>query len=389
MPENISDLQYMSVKEETTSGTPVTPTIYIPLFEEDVTVDVNPILENLIIGNRFKTYQALQGFRSHGGTVKTIAEPNTSLYIWSMLLKRGSVSGSGPYTWPFTVDVPVSSFTVDIAKGRLVQRYWGVKASQIKSSFQDGELQYDVAIQGVGSFITRKITNVSSNVLTLDTTYDAVPTKGLVASDLVRIFLASGAVVDTTVVSVTNTTVTVASAGGAAANDYICLRPVSAPSFSLQRPFLLPQTEFRFGATASAAASAAHTGLEVSPEWMVSHDFATDTGEVRSGSFDPVALVHTEVDAEVKGKVFFDTPAMWDEYQSLTKRALVIKHLSTLVSGTNQELRITLNNIKQINAKAPLKTGDIIYDEFTYKPQYDTTDGQGLSVTIINSLSAF
>jgi len=388
MAENIADLQYMSVKEETTSGTPVTPTVYIPVFEEDVTSEINPVLENLIVGNKFKTYQALQGFRSHGGTVKTIAEPNTAIYLFSMLLKRGSVSGAGPYTWPFTAEDPVKSFTVDIAKGRLVKRLWGVKSNQIKSSFQDGELQFDVGIQGLGAFVTRKITNVSTNVLTLDTTYDANPTKGLVASDLIRLFKADGSVVDTTVTSLTSTTVTVGSATGVAANDFICLRPAT-PSFTLQRPFILPQTEFRFGATASAAASAAHTGLEVSPEWTISHDFATDTGEVRSGAFDPVALVHTEVDAEVKGKVFFDTPNMWDEYQSLTKRALVIKHLSTLVSSTNQELRITLNNIKQINSKAPLKTSEIIYDEFTYKPQYDTTDGQGLGVTIINSLSAF
>lgn len=388
MAENVADLGYVAVKEETTGGTPVIPNLYIPLYEEDLTTNINLDEDMPIIGNKAARWQMVQGQRDHQGTLGLMAEPNTALYILSMLMKRGSVTGTGPYTWPFTMTDITNSFTLDVVKGRSVFRFWGLRAKSLKVSFDDNKAQFDLAVSALGSLTARKITSVVTNTLTLDTAYDPVPTKGFIATDLVRIFKADGSVQDTTVSSVTNTTVVVAAAGGAAANDFIVLRPAS-PSYTLQPPFQWARTEYRFGATAAAALSATHTPMEEGSDWTLLHNFQKDEGEKRSGSYDPAALIHTRMDAEVKTKHFFDNPGDYSNFVSVQKRALVIRMFNAAISGTDQELRITLNNLKGTESKPPLKTAEVVYQEMTWKPQYDTADAAFMSVTLLNNLASF
>ena len=399
MAEQIANLGYMALKEETASGTPVTPDVFVPVYEETFTTNINVDEDNPVVGNRSARFQVLRGQRTHTGSFICMAEPNTSLYIWSMLLARGSVTGSGPYTWPFTLGDPVKTYTIEFGKGNAAFRYWGVKARSIVPSYDENKMRYNVDVAALGSFTAREVLSITGTgpwVVTFNTNYDPNPTKGLVAADIVQFLdVSTGDVLNSTVTSVDNVTdVTFPVAGGGdedltalAAGDVVYLRKLT-PSLTIQAPFTWARQEFRFGVDASTALSAAHTPLEKGSEWNVTHRMQTDEGEMRSGSYDPAAIVHTQGEVILRAMKFFDTLEDFNRFVTVAKRACVARAFSDPVSGTDQELRITMNNLRASEAPTPLKTGEIFFSEFNFLSAYDVSDAQMFDVTVINNLAA-
>ena len=387
--ERVGNIGYFGLKKQTDSTTPATPNDFIPLYEESLKTNGNFQRQDPVYGGKFSTYNVLQGQRDHMGDVTVLAEPNTTGRIMDMLLVKGTTTGSGPYTHPYTLSGSSnpSFYTVDISTGNIVRRFWGVGASSLAGVWEDNELRWKLSVSALGSFQGREIASVSTNAITLKTDYDSSPTNGLVAGDLVRIQKADGTVVDTTVSTIDSTTVvSVASAGtGVAAGDMIHLRPAT-PSFSLLQTFLWSKTQFCFGATAAAALSATHTPLDPGTNFEVIHSFANNEGEKRSGTVDPSSLVRTTGDARFNIKKFFDTPEDVRRFNALEKYACVIR---CYAGSTNQyEFRLTLNNIKTDSPEPSVKSGgEINYSEFEYIPQQDSTDGQGMDVKVLNNLS--
>jgi hypothetical protein len=140
------------------------------------------------------------------------------------------------------------SYTVDIQKGQVVCRYWGVEAESIEPSFDKNKMHLNVTVSGLGSFVVREIATVNTTTITLKTDYDFAPTKGLVATDTVRLMSADGATtLDTTVSSVDADGITLilgASAASFSAGDFIFLR-AATPSYSVLPCFEWGRTEFR------------------------------------------------------------------------------------------------------------------------------------------------
>ncbi len=387
MAEQLGNLGYLMIKKETTKGTPVIPNVGVPLFEESLSININLEDVDPIVGIKSARYAVLQGQRDYTGEVTVLGDPNIVGYFLDMLLTKTSTTGAGPYTHTFGLSTTTnpSSYTFDFAKGQAVFRFWGVEAKEIGIDFADNQARFPVQVSALGSFTVREIASVSTNVLTLKTDFSDTPTKGLVATDLVRLYLANGTVVDTTVTSVTATTVTVGSAAGVATGDLISLRK-QTPSYTLAGYLQWAKTEFRFGANATAALSATHTPVESGSGWTVKHMFKQDEGEKRSGSFDPVSLVRTLGDAELKTRLFFDTMDEQNRFLTVTKRACVVRHFT---GASNQyELRTTFNNIVQGENPVNLKSNDILFNDITWRSQYDTTDAQQFAVTVINSVSS-
>lgn len=390
--ERIGNIGYFGLIKEVTVGTPLTPTDYIPLYDESIKTNANLQRQDPVYGGKFGTYNVLQGQRDHSGDVTVMAEPNTTGRLFDMLLVKGTTTGSDPYTHPYTLSTSTNpkSYTVDISTGNIVKRYWGVGASSISAEWQDNELRWKIAVSALGSFQGREIATISTITLTLTTTYDPAPNKGLVVGDLVRVYkAATGATLNTTIATVNadGVTITLAdSAASFAAGDMIHLRPAT-PSFSTLQSFLWSKTQFCFGATASAALSATHTPLDPGTTFEVIHGFSKSEGEKRSGSFDPASLVRSLGDARFSIKKFFDTPEDVKRFNALEKYAVVIR---CYAGSTNQyEARITLNNIKTDNPAASIKSGgEINYSEFDYIPQQDSSDGQGMDVKVLNALSS-
>jgi hypothetical protein len=387
--ERVANLGYCLIKEETTPGTPVTPTIVLPLYEEDVTTDMNVDSDNPIVGIRSARLQTLPGMRSHGGSMTVMAEPNTALYCFSMMLKRGNVSGSGPYTWGFTEEPPTSSYTVDFAKGQMVHRFWGMKASSINPSFDENQMRFEMDVAALGSFTVRELSGAPTGsgpyTVTLKTDYTDEPTKGLVVGDLIRFYdVSANATIDATVASVVNATqiTTSTNVSTLTAGDFVYLRP-QTPTMNLKTPFLLTRTYVHFGADATAAFSAAQTKVD-EIEWTLMHNFAEDEGQHRTGGADPAAVVHTQTDAELSVTRYFDVPSDYNDFLALKKRAAIIRHYSE----TGYELRITLNNLRGREQNQPLESGELIMSEQEWQANYDTADAKMFAVTVINGLSA-
>jgi hypothetical protein len=350
--------------------------------------------DTAIVGSKFARLQSIQGQRDHGGDLTVMAEPNTTAQLFDMLLTRGSVTGSNPYTWPFTLGfTDPNSYTLDISNGVTVSRFWGVQASKISPVFAKNEMQHKVSVSALGSFQGREIASIVTTTLTLKTDYDPSPTTGLVMGDLVSIWKASdGTLTSFTISSLTATTVVLNSTAAAfVAGDMLVLRPQTASLPALYAtPFSWGRTQFCFGATAAAALSAAHTPLEQGSSWTVSHDFKDDEGEKRSGGLDPVALLRKRGDIDLKLTKLFSGPDEAKNFAGIKKTALVIRCFAAASNGTTYELRITLNNlkVKKGGDKPKLKVGEWEYYELEYNVDYDSADASAWDVKVINAIAA-
>lgn len=389
MAERNAALGYLALGKETTKGTAVTPTTYLPYYDQNMVTDENVISDKPIFGNKFRTFQALEGHRTHKGTITAYGEPNTIGYWLDMLLTKTSTTGAGPYIHVFGLSSTTdpNSYTMDISLVSQVVRFFGVQASKIDFNYQGDELQPKITVSALGSFYGAEIASIATTVLTLATTHDPSPTNGLVVGDLVAVKKVDGSLTTNfTIAALTATTVTLnATAAAFAAGDMLVLRPAT-PSFTLLPLFIWPNNQFCFGSSASVALNATQTRLEPGSGIVLNHDFKSDDGENRSGAFDPASLIRMVGDANFKLTKYFDNPDDVKLWLSLAKNACVNRQYS---SGTTYELRTTLNNLRL--AKNPIQTkfDEVIYQQEEYITQYDTSDAQGMGVTLINGVSSY
>ncbi|MFA6048279.1 MAG: hypothetical protein WC737_05740 [Parcubacteria group bacterium] len=400
--DRLANIGYLLIGKETTKGTPVIPTVAIPMYEESLSTNINLDMDSPIMGNRFARYFNFKGQRDHQGTIKVLCEPKTLPHFLNMLLKKGTTTVSGSvYTHPFTLDndTPVSkSYTIEILKGDVVFRYSGVEISKIAPIFEENTLKLELTVSALSQFSVAPISTASgsaANNVTLATDYDDAPNKGIVAGDTLVLVKVTGATSDTyeeVVVSAVNANgtqiTTGAIVGTYAAGDY-CYIKKQTPTYTLGEPLKWSGTQFRFGATAAAALTAIQENVEKGSSFEIIHEFEAPEGAKRSGSVDPAALVRKQGDMTVKIKKSFNDYKEYERFISISKRALVIRILGAIISGSDRnELRITINNMKLKTSPVPLTTGEIIYLDQDYSPQFDASDAQGMAVTVINDVAA-
>lgn len=386
MSERNASIGYAALKVQSSPFVPAKPDVFVPYYKQSLNTDIHMMELNPIYGNKFKGYLLLEGQRSHGGSITVMAEPNTAARWFDMLLTKGTSSGTDPATHPFTLSnlVDPKFYTLDISLGSQVVRYIGVGASKITPTWNDDEMQFEIDLSALGSYFGREIASVAANALTLQDTngrYNGKPSLGLVVGDLVRVVKANGTVIDTTIASLTDTEVTVAAAGTAAAGDMLVLRPATS-SLSTKTPFLWPRTEFRFADDAATALTAPQTRLEQGSDVAIMHMFEDDEGAPRSGGFDPAALVRTVGDYEFKMKKFFDTPEEVKNWNASKKRACVMRSFSE----NGYEFRLTMNGLKTTTLEIPTEAEGVIYHEIEFGTEFSQSEGQGFDVVIINGV---
>ena len=396
---SLANVGYLAIGKEATKGVPVRPSVVVPLYEESLSTTLNLDMDNPIMGNRFARYFNFKGQREHKGILKVLAEPKTIPHFLNMILKKGSSSVSGSVnTHPYTVDndTPVSaSYTIEILKGDVIYRFYGVEISRINPVFEDNTMKLNLSVTALGQFSIAPISSASTTDLVLATDYDDAPNKGIVAGDTLVFVKVTGGTSDTyeeksvSDVDAGGTEVTVASLSDTYTTGDYCYIKKQTLTPTLGEPFKWSNTQFCFGDTAAAAISATQTKVEKGSIAEIIHDFEDDGGAKRSGSLDPAALVRKAVDVDVAIKKVFDDYKEFERFMSVRKRALVIRCFGTVISGTDKnELRITINNIKVKEAPNPLMTGEIIYLDAAYSPQYDTSDSQGLDIKVINDVAS-
>jgi len=386
--EIVGNVGYLAFKKEASKGVVAgTPNQFLPLFNETMNTNANQVAQQPIYGGKHMTYATLQGLRDHQGDLLVLAEPNTTATLVDMLATLSAPTGAGPYTHGgnFSSTSNPKSYTVDFSLGNVVKRFWGFEISSLTPEMNENEMRWKIQASALGSFQARTISAISTTDVTLDTKYDANPTLGLFAGDLVRIYKAStGAVLDTTIVSVDDATgVTLGTSAAAfAAGDIIHLRP-AAPTFNLLPTFLWSKTQFHFGADATAALAAAQTRLEQGSTFQLLHAFEDSAGAKRSGGLDPAALVRLASDATVSIKKYLNTPEDIQAWNDLTKKALVIRMLSG--NSNEYECRVIFYNLTVDAASGNLTFNEVVYANEELKVNYDQTAGKAVAITVINN----
>lgn len=391
--ERVGNLGYLGIAPQSNATTPVAATDFVPLYDETLTTNRN--MQNLqpAYGNKFDTFDTIYGMRQHNGEVTVLAEPNTALKFFSMLLTVGAKTGAGPYDWPLTLTPNGETYyTFDISTGNVVKRFFGVLASKIAPVWNNNELQFKITVSALGSFAGRQIASVTGTgpyTVQLQTTYDSSPTTGLVAGDLIRFYKADGSgTIDATVSAVTDGThfTTTTNPAGIASGDFVYIRPATV-AFNMLPSFKWTDTEFHLADTAANALAASQTRLESGSTWELGHDFNNAAGEHRSGAQDPASLARTVGNASLTLKKFFDTPEDIKAYNSVAKSACVIRHFA-YDSGNTYELRITFNQLVTDDPYPQVKPKALSYSNMKMHPSYNITDGQAFSVDVLNNLTA-
>ena len=393
--EKISNLGYLMIGKESSKGTAVVPTVAIPLYSESLFTNQNLDLDNPIMAERHGIYQILQGQRDHQGEISVLAEPKTLPHFLNMMFdKRATTGEEAPYTHPWTLGDAEASYTFDILKGNVVHRYFGVEVRSLSPEFDDNKMKLSLNVSALGHVSIMPISSGSGTTLTLATDYDPEPAKGVHADDtLTLVNVTGGTVDDTEDVAITSindakTIITTASMTGTYATGDYCYIKAQVPNPTIGMPFQWARTEFRFGDTAAAALTAAQTRLERGSKFDIVHEFESDEGAKRSGNYDPASLLRKQSSVDVTVKRFLDTGQELQEWIRRTKRALVIRCFGSLISGsTYNEFRITLNNLKIVESPDPLSTGEIVYVNQVLKAQYDTSDQQAFSLTVVNDVA--
>ena len=139
LTEKLANLGYLAMKLEASKGTPITPDTFVPLYSENMAINVNLDEDNPIVGIREARYQSFLGQEDYKGTVKVLAEPKTLPHFLNMILMKGSTAGDATtgYTHPFTLGDTVKSYTVEFLKGNIPFRFYGVEARDIAPSFEE------------------------------------------------------------------------------------------------------------------------------------------------------------------------------------------------------------------------------------------------------------
>lgn len=394
--ERIGNLGYAALAPEATPGATATPSKFTLLVEENMTTDPNLQDQEPAYGSKAQVYAVIPGQREHRGDITIIGEPNTATFLIDSLLTRGSVAGSGPFTWPFNHNGNSRTYTLDVSLGNIVKRFYGVVTSKLAPNWNKNELQLKATMSALGSFQGAKIASVTGTgpyQINLDTTYGDQPAKGLVPGDLIRFYdpvaqTSLDATVSTVDAGFGFVTTSTAISGGYT-TGVLHLRPQNV-ALNLLQTFLWSNTRYCFGANATAALAAAQTRVEQGSNWELVHNLNNDGGEARSGGADPDSLVRTTVNCGVTIKRFFDTPEDLMAMNLQSKSALVINHYAgSPVGGVfPYNLQIVFNHLKTNDPVPKIKPKEVNYANIKYRPQNDQTDGVMFSVNVKSGIGA-
>jgi len=392
MAERSAALGYLAVGKETTPGTAVTPGVFIPYYKNSMFTDISLTEIKPVFGNAFTRLESVMGQRNHKGTLEMLFEPNTAEYFAAMLLTPGSVTGSNPYTHPYTVAGNSSSFTMDISLVSQSVRFFGVQASKLGITFNKDEARITPTISALGSWFGREVASVTGSgpyTINFATTYDPNPTNGLVVGDTLQggTTAAPQTIPSFTVATIPNgqSITTTTNVSTLVAGNWVSLAPLT-PSLTLLPPFVWPNTQFCFGATAAAALSATQTRLEPGPTIEIIYNFEKDTGSPRSGGFDPASLIRTTADYTFKIKKYFDTAQELDQWQDTSKSACVLR-MYQYVGANTYEFRFTMNDLRIKTLQQQTESEQVIYEEIEFLGNYSSGDGQGMDLKVINALA--
>ena len=181
---------YIGLAKETTKGTPVTPTVYIPVIANSVKPQdiYGPLYDEGLRGSLVKNYNYIQGRANSTFDFSGAAFADTILYAIAGVLGEDVVTGSSaPYTHTIAVknsataaaDAQPSAFTITDFYSAAVRAYAGMQFHDFSLKFNaDGLLMYDAKATGFVSATASTPTPSFSTILPTPVWYGTVSVGG-------------------------------------------------------------------------------------------------------------------------------------------------------------------------------------------------------------------
>ena len=393
MTNYISDTSYLALKVETTDGTAVKPDTFVPFVSESVKTNLNITADRRFKGNNWKSDDVLKGIRTHEGDIVVMGDVETLAHMFNMLYLKDTTTGDATgYTHPFEPGSP-KSYTIEFSKGNYAQRYFGVKADQLKIEFVDGKCQASLSIKAKGQFSIGTLKTAlagASTAIVLEHTYDQRPTDGLAIGDVLSVLDNTGAWKDVTITGITDTeTVAFGSTSITAdAGNTVILKPQTPSYTTIKEPLYLGCTLVGVGVDTTAADTAAATRATATPFYEFSLVLKNNLLDAPTfGSQDPLKLLPQTLEGELTVSQLFEDQEQRLNWLNMVKQALTLISTGSLIAGgTNYEkLTIKLHKIKTITNDEPLEVGQYIFDKQVFEVLYDASDAKSIEVDIINA----
>jgi len=393
MNSYLGSKSYLAVKPEATAGTAVIPTNFIPLVSEAIRSVLNYAPDRRMKGLDWKSDDLLAGDRKHEGDVVIFANADSLAHFLNMTYLKGTTTGSATgYTHPFTVGSP-DSYTIEIQKGIFAQRYFGVKADQLKLDWVDQKMQITASIKAMGQFSAGVLKVGLAGAVTalkLSSAYDMKPNAGLVVGDTICVELNTGLYQDVVLTSVNADGETLGFGSlsiTADAGKKIYLK-AQTPSYTGQlKPLMLGDTLIGVGADSTTATT--NAGAKATATGMYGFSFTLKNNLLdapASGSKDPFQLLPQTREAEITSRRVFENEAQHVAWLNMTKQAITM--ISTgeeiAVDGNHESFSIKFHNVKLTTNEEPLEVDSLIFDNQTFEVLYDATDGYAIEITVIN-----
>lgn len=388
-----SDSGYLAIKKQVEANTAITPDIFIPLLEEDLSSDPNNERVKQIVGINWKSNLILQGLRKNEGKIKVMADPTTLGYFLDMAMNKSGTTGDATngYTHVYDVD-PSNYYTIEVLRGSYVHRLVGCQITKFGLMFENGHLIIEAEIVAKGKFNYATLGEALSGAETslgMKEEFDPAPAYGLVAGDVVQVWEA-GVATDLEIATIATGSkgITFESTSITASEGALITLKPQTPSYSaLKRPFKFGQMLVGFGANETASTVGAGSYANATPvdELKLELDKGLETKHF-SGDNNPVILEGVP-DMAFNVKKLLVTPDDVQQWNDIAKKACTIIIVGDEISaGVYCTLTIKLHNIKPKKVDNKTKVGEYIYDETDFFVEYDNTDGKAVAITLKNTV---
>jgi hypothetical protein len=391
MSNYLADKSFLAVKPQSVTTTPVIPNHFIPLLSESIRVNPNFAANRAMKGLSWKSDELLKGPRQIEGQLEIWADPDSLAHLINMCFVKTSTSGSAPDGYTHIFDIGEGkSYSLDIVRGIYAQRIYGVRGDKLKFSFEDNKMKATIDIKALGQFYTASVaialTGAGMTTAVLSTDYDLRPSDGLVIGDVVNI---GGVDLTLTSVNVDGKTIGFAStAVTAAVGDPVFLK-AQTPSFTaLQEPFYFGNTLVGIAATSALADTAAAAKSTATPCYDLGLEIQNDLfAAPASGFTGPASLLNQVRGGALDLTRLFADATQYQKWIENVKQAVTIITTGRFIKSdltTSEKLTIKMNKTKLISNEEPLNVGQYIFDKQKFELLYDNTDGDALTLTIVN-----
>lgn len=404
----LSNNGYLAIKRQSSAAVAVVPTHPLRFNEGDLDLEQENIEIESVQNNSFGTGM-VKGMHKPSGEFKSDLDANECVHIIAGALgtltsSTDISSGTDASVYSHQIDFGVSlpNFSIEQARGNLtdtsnnrlgyeVRRAFGAQIDSftIKGG-NSGKLEFSWKLNALGIFHRAKLLKDAAAGSSVALNVDTV--EGLVATtDNVNVYddTPQNEVDAIASLSTTAKTVTIATLGNSytvANNAMVYLEPQTVSYSVAEQIFTNADVQYREGATASAAASAAEGNLE-NWELTFSNNLEGRAGSLRKGNY---VVAPKKRGITLKFAKYFESRMDADRYFNATKRGIEIKLVSdVIVSATDTNaarysITIALSNVRFKSHKMATSYGELYAYDVEAVCLYDSSDSRAVRITVVN-----